>query len=286
VQARWIARVEGGESLDVEFQSSPLDAAAALTEVLWDRCHGAVVTSATLASSDGFLRFVENTGVPERARFLVVPPSFDYAAAAELHVPALVTDPGSGQAHAEEIAERLPALIDPDEATLVIFTSWRQLETVTAALPPELLGRVLSQATETKGRILARHRARIDAGEGSVIFGLASFAEGIDLPGDYCRHVIVTKLPFAVPDDPVEASVAEWLEARGRNPFMEVSVPDATLRLKQACGRLLRSEQDTGCVTLLDPRVVTRRYGRAILDALPPFRRRIEAGSGASVRSA
>ena len=286
VQARWIARVEGGESLDMEFQSSPLDAAAALTEVLWDRCHGAVVTSATLASSDGFLRFVENTGVPENARFLVVPPSFDYAAAAELHVPALDADPGSGQAHAEEIAERLPALIDPDEATLVIFTSWRQLETVTAALPPSLLARVLSQATETKGRILARHRERIDADEGSVIFGLASFAEGIDLPGDYCRHVIVTKLPFAVPDDPVEASVAEWLEARGRNPFMEVSVPEATLRLKQACGRLLRSEQDTGRVTLLDPRVVTRRYGRAILDALPPFRRRIEAGSGASVRSA
>jgi ATP-dependent DNA helicase DinG len=276
VQARWISRIDGDQSLDVEFQSSPLDAAAALTEVLWTRCHGAVVTSATLSSTDGFRRFAEATGVPEDARFLSVPSSFDYARAAELVVPAMSADPGSAQAHADEIAERLPALIDPDEATLVIFTSWRQLDTITAALPAELLGRVLSQATETKGRILALHRERVDAGRGSIIFGLASFAEGIDLPGNYCRHVIITKLPFAVPDDPVEAAIAEWLEAQGRNPFMEVAVPDAALRLKQACGRLLRSDQDTGKVTLLDPRVVTRRYGGAILDALPPFHRRIE----------
>jgi ATP-dependent DNA helicase DinG len=108
-----------------------------------------------------------------------------------------------------------------------------------------------------------------------VIFGLASFAEGIDLPGGYCMHVVIAKLPFAVPDDPVEAALAEWVESRGGNPFMEISVPDAALRLVQASGRLLRTEEDTGRITLLDRRVVTRQYGRRILDSLPPFRREV-----------
>ena len=90
------------------------------------------------------------------------------------------------------------------------------------------------------------------------MFGLASFAEGVDLPGNYCRHVVIAKIPFAVPDDPVDASLAEWLESRGRNAFMEISVPDAALRLVQASGRLLRTESDTGRVTLLDRRLLTR----------------------------
>lgn len=287
VQARWVARLENPQrqeadtSLDVEYQSSPLEAADALRDVLWRRCRAAVVTSATLTTTDGFRRFADQVGIPEGSRFVSAPSAFPFEEAAELHVPHMRTDPGSAAAHSDEVAELLPRLIDADEATLVIFSSWRQLDAVTMAMPAELLARVLSQASETKGRILALHRERIDEGRGSIIFGLASFAEGIDLPGAYCRHVIITKLPFAVPDDPVEAAVAEWLEGQGRNPFMEVSVPDAALRLKQACGRLLRSETDTGRVTLLDSRIVTRRYGRAILDVLPPFRRRIDTASTA-----
>ena len=275
VHARWVARVEHETSFDVEFQSSPLQAGESLAEVLWSTCHAAVVTSATLASTDGFRRFAEAAGVPPNTTYLCAPSSLPYAEAAELVVPALRTEPGDAVAHNAEIASLLPDLIDRSEGTLVIFTSWRQLAEVTDALPADLMALVLSQASLQKARILANHRERIDAGKGSIIFGLASFAEGVDLAGDYCRHVIITKLPFAVPDDPVEAAMAEWLESHGRNPFMEVSVPDAALKLKQACGRLLRSEQDTGRVTLLDRRVVSRRYGQAILDSLPPFRRRI-----------
>jgi ATP-dependent DNA helicase DinG len=100
---------------------------------------------------------------------------------------------------------------------------------------------------------------------------LASFAEGVDLPGNYCRHVIIAKLPFAVPDDPIESALSEWIEARGGNPFMDITVPDASLKLVQACGRLLRTESDTGRISLLDRRIVTKRYGKAILNALPPF---------------
>jgi ATP-dependent DNA helicase DinG len=106
--------------------------------------------------------------------------------------------------------------------------------------------------------------------------GLASFAEGVDLPDDYCRHVVIAKLPFAVPDDPVDQAMAEWAEAQGRNAFFDIAVPDAALRLVQACGRLIRHERDYGRITLLDRRVITRRYGQRLLDSLPPFRRELD----------
>ena len=162
-----------------------------------------------------------------------------------------------------------------EEGSLVLFSSRRQMHEVYEGLGSELDGRVLMQGDYSKQELLRRHRAAVDAGRGSVIFGLASFAEGVDLPGDYCRHVVIAKIPFAVPDSPLEAALAEWVEDQGRNPFMEISVPDAALRLVQASGRLLRTEEDSGRITLMDRRILTRRYGRAILDSLPPFRRKL-----------
>ena len=162
--ARWISRLGQEGSLDVEVQSSPLSAGTSLRSVLWDRCFGAVVSSATLSSTDGFGRFAEAAGIPDNARYLVVPSSFAYEEVAQLVVPKLRSDPSQSEAHAGEIAELLPGLIREDEGTLVIFTSWRQLDQVCAALPPALLKRVLSQATESKGRILAEHQRRIDGG--------------------------------------------------------------------------------------------------------------------------
>jgi ATP-dependent DNA helicase DinG len=123
----------------------------------------------------------------------------------------------------------------------------------------------------SKNVLITEHRAHIDRGEPSAIFGLASFFEGIDLPGAYCRHVLIAKLPFAVPDDPIAAAHSELLEAQGRDPFMEISVPDAAQKLVQASGRLLRTEEDEGRITLLDTRLLSRRYGRAILETLPAF---------------
>ena len=114
---------------------------------------------------------------------------------------------------------------------------------------------------------------KIENGLPSFLFGLASFAEGIDLPGDFLQHVVIVRLPFSVPDDPVDATLAEWLETKGRNPFMELSVPDASVRLIQACGRLIRTETDTGKITLLDKRIVSKRYGSMLVQSLPPFRR-------------
>jgi ATP-dependent DNA helicase DinG len=183
------------------------------------------------------------------------------------------SEAGNASEHTAELIELLPTLLRAEEGSLVLFSSRRQMNDVWEGLPPVWQERTLRQDDYSKQEVLRRHRDAVDAGRGSVIFGLASFAEGVDLPGAYCAHVVIAKLPFSVPDDPVDASLAEWLESQGRNPFMEISVPDAALRLVQASGRLLRTESDTGRITLLDRRILTRRYGHAILDSLPAFSR-------------
>jgi len=134
---------------------------------------------------------------------------------------------------------------------------------------------ILVQGTYSKQEILRRHRERVDMGEASVIFGLASFAEGIDLPGEYCSHVIIAKIPFPVPDDPVIESLGEWVESQGRNAFSAVMLPEASLALIQAVGRLMRSETDSGRVTILDRRLVSKGYGKRLLNSLPAFSRNL-----------
>ncbi|GIX31914.1 MAG: ATP-dependent DNA helicase DinG [Porticoccaceae bacterium] len=272
-RARWLER-DGAAGFGCAV--SPLSAGALLGERLWSRCLGAVLTSATLRALGRFDRFAQAAGLPGRAQCLAVAGGFDYARAAVLSVPDIGADGGDADAHTQALIRHLPRLLDPAEGSLVLFASRRQLEVVAAALQADADLPLLVQGRLPAAEILRRHRERIDAGQGSAIFGLASFAEGIDLPGDYCRHVVIAKLPFAVPDDPLQAAQAEWLEQQGKNPFRELSLPDASLRLAQACGRLLRGAADRGRITVLDRRLVTRSYGRELLAALPPFARSFE----------
>lgn len=191
-------------------------------------------------------------------------------------MPDLRADPRDSDAHTQAIVRELPSILESAQGSLVLFSSRRQMQDVFEGVDRDWRKRVLIQGSLSRQETLAKHKAQIDKGEVSVLFGLASFAEGIDLPGAYCQHVVIAKIPFSVPDDPVEAALSEWIEARGGNPFMEIAVPDASLKLIQACGRLLRNEQDTGSITLLDRRLVTQRYGKAILNSLPAFRREID----------
>lgn len=275
-RSRWISVVEGaGGNLDFELSSSPIIAANTLARFLWNRCFAAVVTSATLTALGTFDRFALCAGTPPETRFALVPSPFDYAQAGELAVPAMDCDPSQVEEHTRAVTAMLPQLLDPGEGSLVLFASRRQMEEVYEALAPEWRERVLVQGNYSKQELLRQHRQAVDDGSGSVIFGLASFAEGVDLPGIYCSHVVIAKIPFAVPDQPVESALAEWIESRGGNPFMDITVPDAAVKLVQASGRLLRTESDRGRITLLDRRIVSRRYGRAMLDSLPPYRRNI-----------
>ncbi|RUR31610.1 ATP-dependent DNA helicase DinG [Vreelandella nanhaiensis] len=272
--ARWLTLSRVGGEPEIEFSASPVSAAHTLAKHLWGRCYGAVVTSATLTALGRFERIQERAGLANRYRYQALPSPFDYANAV-LRVPKEATDPSDRDAHENAIAQFVTQLSDK-EAALVLFSSRAQLRAVEKSLPAAIKERVLAQDALPKRELIERHRAAVDKGKGSIIFGLASFAEGIDLPGDYLTHVVITRLPFAVPDDPVGATLAEWIESQGGNPFMRISVPDASIKLVQACGRLIRKESDRGTITLLDRRVITRRYGQALLDALPPFRREIQ----------
>jgi ATP-dependent DNA helicase DinG len=273
-RARWITLLTGTGQGGFEMRCSPVLASDILQEYLWSRAGGVVVTSATMTALNSFDRFMLHSGAPPDAIYKVVSSPFNYDQAV-FAVPAMDCDPGDAAAHTRALIEQLPEILVEEEGSLVLFSSRRQMHEVYEGLGSELDGRVLMQGDYSKQELLRRHRAAVDAGRGSVIFGLASFAEGVDLPGDYCRHVVIAKIPFAVPDSPLEAALAEWVEDQGRNPFMEISVPDAALRLVQASGRLLRTEEDSGRITLMDRRILTRRYGRAILDSLPPFRRQL-----------
>ncbi|ENZ0349216.1 helicase C-terminal domain-containing protein [Morganella morganii] len=149
----------------------------------------------------------------------------------------------------------------------------KQMTEVCEGMPEDIKEHILMQTTMPKTEIVSRHKLRIDRGEPSIIFGMASFSEGVDLPGDYCDNVIIAKLPFSVPSDPVSQTMTEWMEKAGRNTFEEITVPQACIKLIQAVGRLIRTETDTGAVTILDSRIKNTRYGQNILDSLPPFRR-------------
>ena len=273
--ARWLTLADSGALFDIEVNASPILAAETLRRNLWNVAYGALVTSATLTALGTFDRYRMRAGLPKVAVTTVVPSPFHHADAGVLRVPNLNADPRDAVAHTAAIIRELPGLVEGSRGTLVLFSSRKQMQEVFDGLERDWRKRVFIQGNLSKQETLNKHKARVDSGEESVLFGLASFAEGVDLPGAYCEHVVIAKIPFAVPDDPVEAALAEWIEARGGNPFMEIAVPDASLRLVQACGRLLRTEADRGIITLLDRRVVTQRYGKSILNALPPFRREI-----------
>ncbi|MDX1559251.1 MAG: ATP-dependent DNA helicase DinG, partial [Marinobacter sp.] len=273
--ARWAVRQRWDHAEDITLYSSPVLADNLLYSRLWSRAYGAVLTSATLTALGRFDRLNARAGLPQGSRFLVVPSSFRYGEMATVEVPAMSAMP-TDDGFADELVKRLPDLWAGEKATLVLFTSRRQMQQVRDALSPDYPELIITQDDMAKGEVLRQHCSRVDEGRPSVLFGVASFAEGIDLPGKYLHHVVITRLPFSVPDDPIEASLAEWVTQRGGNPFMEITVPDASIKLVQAVGRLLRTEQDTGRVTILDRRIIARRYGQLLLDALPPFRRIIE----------
>ena len=266
--ARWLNRTP----YDVEMVSAPIEPGNILQEVLWDRCYGAVCTSATITALGRFDRFIERVGLDPSVSTMVIQSPFNYPEVATFHVPAMRSDPRDFDAHTQEVIALIPQLLKKHVSALVLFTSWRQLNAVIGGLDKALAEDLLVQGEGSKQALLSEHRRRVDDGQPSYLFGVASFSEGLDLPGDYCRHVVIVKLPFSVPDDPVDQAIAEWAEAQGRNPFYEISVPDASLKLVQACGRLIRSESDYGTISMLDKRIVTQRYGRALIESLPPFR--------------
>lgn len=274
--AKWIKRLIG-DKVDYSFHASPISSAAKLAYGLWHRAAGAVLTSATLRSLGNFDLLLQQTGLKGMTdtAMLALDSPFHFAEQGELYIPALTASPREPTAHTAEIVQWLPKLINAHEeiGTLVLFSSRKQMQEVALKLPDTYLPLLLVQGELPKQVLLQRHHDAINAGKPSIIFGLDSFAEGLDLPGELCVQVIIAKLPFAMPDNPIEKTRNQWIEARGGNPFMEITVPEASIKLVQAVGRLIRSESDYGRITILDNRILTARYGKQLLACLPPFKR-------------
>lgn len=273
---RWLSVEQFAKQQTLVIHAGPMTAAYFLDRSLWARAYGVVLTSATLRGMGLFHRFRMDCGLHRfnEQHFLAVPSPFKYNDQATLNLPEMRYLPNEQQQRwRQEVVEKLSELIDIKEATLVLFTSREVMEEVYRRLPPHISALVLIQGdTLSPKNMVLRHIRQIEAGHGSIIFGMDRFAEGVDLPGNLCTHVIITKLPFPVFTRPIEQAKQEWIIRRGGQPFTALSLPAVSVKLIQACGRLLRKETDTGRITILDRRLLTKNYGKRLLEHLPDYR--------------
>ena len=253
-------------------RSAPLFPGERLKETLWSQSYAVLCTSATLRGLGSFATFRLETGISEHASFEHIESPFPYRDMVTFRVPKGLSNPRQFKEHTNDIAHLLPELMLEEKTGLILFTSWRQLSEVYKRLPAKSRKQVLSQDAFAAARLVQKHMDAVDRGRRSYLMGVASFAEGLDLPDEYCRHVIIAKLPFMVPTDPVERALREWYEERSEDAFRVLSLPYASLKLRQACGRLVRNENDYGRITLLDSRAANTTWGREVVDSLPAYR--------------
>ncbi|WP_448569716.1 ATP-dependent DNA helicase DinG [Thalassotalea ganghwensis] len=270
--ARWIEQIEGKKQ-DYLLSASPIDVGFTLEDMLWSKCEGAVLCSATIMALNSFEHFRKQVGLSNNdgTQYQHVNSPFDYYNNATLAIANMDNEP-SAPSFTDELIKKLPELISQSNATLVLFSSYWQMEQVAKALRDKYKMTLLVQGEQSRQQLIEQHKSNCDKDKASILFGTQSFSEGLDLPGKYLTNLIITKLPFSVPTSPVEEAQAEYITAKGGNPFMSLSVPETSKKLVQATGRLLRNEKDSGTITLLDKRVLTKRYGKELLASLPPYR--------------
>jgi ATP-dependent DNA helicase DinG len=256
----------GGRQQHVFLQATPIDVSQILRQTLFEQVETAVLTSATLAVNGTFDYIRERLGIVN-ARELVVASHFDYESQALLYVPPDLPDPRE-PGFAERAATRIRQVLEITRGrAFCLFTSHAQMNQVHDRLLGELEYAVLLQGTAPKNALLEQFRATPNA----VLFATASFWQGVDVQGDQLSCVIIDRLPFAVPNDPITAARIRAIDEAGGNAFMQYQVPSAVISLKQGFGRLIRSLHDRGLLVLLDNRILKKRYGRVFLNSLPSY---------------
>jgi len=260
----WWERRGRGVFLEV----SPIDVSALMRERLFDKVPAIVLTSATLAVSGTFDYLKTRLGV-QNAKEKVLESHFDFGEQALLYTPAHLPDPREpdfSRLASEEIVQILKAT---HGRAFVLFTSYQQMREIFERVRPRLRYPMLLQGTAPRTALLDRFRSTRNA----VLFATSSFWQGVDVQGQQLSAVIIDRLPFAVPSDPVVAARIRMINEDGGNAFTEYQTPEAVIALKQGFGRLIRSETDRGVLAILDPRIVRKPYGRVFFESLPHYRR-------------
>ncbi|MEI8105773.1 MAG: ATP-dependent DNA helicase [Actinomycetes bacterium] len=243
---------------------APVDVSLRLRELLWGEGPTAILVSATLTTGDD-ARFVRQRLGLDNARELVVGSPFDFREQVLLYVPRTMPDP-RGDGFAERAADEAAALLALSRGrALVLTSSYRALDVMRQRIVGRVPYEVLVQGDLPRERLLERFRAEVD----SVLLATSTFWQGVDIPGESLSLLVIDKLPFSAPGDPLHEARCEAVEARGGDWFRDFALPAAMLQLRQGFGRLIRSHEDRGVVAILDPRLRTRPYGRAFLSALP-----------------
>jgi ATP-dependent DNA helicase DinG len=257
-----------GSRQNVFLQATPIDVGPILRECLWSKLECAVLTSATLAVGGGFEYIRQRLGM-EHARESVLPSHFDYESQALFYVPPDLPDARAPQFTAVA-AQRIRKLLEITRGrAFVLFTSYAQMNDIYQRLQGELEYPMLRQGNAPKSALLEEFRLTPNA----VLFATSSFWQGVDVQGEQLSCVIIDRLPFAVPSDPVVAARVKAIDADGGNAFFQYQVPAAVITLKQGFGRLIRSLHDRGLLVLLDNRILKKQYGRLFIESLPNYKK-------------
>jgi ATP-dependent DNA helicase DinG len=263
-EVRWVEVFGHGARLHV----TPLSSAELFSRQMNDHPRAWIFTSATLAMGEEFGHFTRELGLGQAATRRWASP-FDFAQQALLYLPkGLPADPNDATFTDAVVDAALPVIEASGGRAFLLFTTLRALRRAHERLRGMLSYPLLVQGTGSRSELLARFRSLGNA----VLLGSQSFWEGVDVRGEALSVVVIDKLPFAPPDDPVLAARIEAIRAREGNPFTELQLPQAVLQLKQGAGRLIRDETDRGVLMLCDPRLVSKAYGRQILRSLPPMK--------------